>query len=541
VSAARGRYNLGSDLLDRHVLRGRGDRLALRFVDSGGFSTEYDYRRLLVAANRFAYVLRGLGVGRGDRVFFRVPNHPVFYYGALGCARIGAPFVPSSTLFKEAEIGYRLRDSGAVVAITTAELLPELERAAGDAPDLREILIVDDEGEAEAKGPRSLAKRMAAARDHVPAVDSAGDEPAFLAYTSGTTGEPKGILHLQRYARSYDYLIRDWHGYRDGDLAACPAEIGWMLPVASTFLYALRAGIGVLLVRERKGRFLPEAWFERLAGQRVASFVATPTILRMMLTVEDAERRFDLTALRRVTSAGEPLPAATLEEFARRFSLAPLDGIGMSECMVYAHARGGEEVVGGSCGRAGEGIELAILDGQGRETACGEPGVLAVKRASHPGMMREYWRKPERTAEVFDGDWYLSGDVVRRDETGRLYFVGRADDVMKCSGYRISPFEVEDALQAHPAVLEAGCVEHPDAIKGNVIHAFVTLAATADEGARRGDPAAVAALGASLRNHVAARLAPFKAPKFVTIVGELPKTQSGKIKRGELRARLAAS
>jgi acetyl-CoA synthetase len=528
----RERYNLAADLLDRHLLRGRGERRALIFIDSAGFERTYTYRELTALANRFAYVLRGLGVGRGDRVLFRVPNHPAFYFGTLGCARIGAVFVPTSTLFKESELGYRLRDSGAVVAVTTRSLAREIDAVRRDTPELREVLIVDDDGEdsaATASG-RSLARALAGAHDHVPGADTDALDPAFLAYTSGTTGDPKGILHAQRYGRSYDYLIRDWHGYRDGDVVACPAEIGWMLPVASTFLYALRAGVTVLLYREREPRFRPEVWCELLARQRVTSFVGTPTIYRMLLTVDDAERRFDLSALRRGTSAGEPLPAPTFEAIVERFGFAPLDGIGMSECMVYAHNRdpreSGESIVAGSCGRAGAGIELAALDDELRPVAPGADGVLCVRRASHPGLMLEYWKKPEATQDVFRGEWYWSGDVVRADESGRFTFVARADDVMKCSGYRISPFEIESELQSHPAVLEAAAVEAPDALKGNVVKAFVTL---------RNGHAAIPELEAELIAHVRARLAPFKTPRSIEFVAELPKTQSGKIKRRLLR------
>jgi acetyl-CoA synthetase len=527
-----GRYNLAHDLLDRRILKGGGERRALLFSDSAGFERTYTWRQLAVLANRFGYVLRGLGVGRGDRVLFRVPNHPAFYYGALGCARIGAVFVPTSTLFKEAEIGYRLRDSGAVVVVTTTSLAPEVEAASAHGGSLREILIVDDDGEPPLPSGdrRSLSRALASAKDHVPLADTDADDPAFLAYTSGTTGDPKGILHAQRYARSYDYLIRDWHGYRESDLCACPAEIGWMLPVASTFLYAMRAGAGVFLYREREPRFRPEAWLDSIARHRITNFVGTPTIYRMLLTVEDAHRRFDSSSLRRGTSAGEPLPAPTFEAIRERFGFPPLDGIGMSECMVYAHNRdprdSGEDVVPGSCGRAGAGIELAVLDDDLAPVGSGEEGVLCVKRASHPGLMLEYWRKPEATKEVFRGDWYWSGDVVRRDESGRFTFVARADDVMKCSGYRISPFEIESVLQSHPAVLEAAAVESPDPTRGAVVKAFVTLRAGVS-----GDEA----LSREIERFVKEKLAPFKVPKRIAFVAELPKTQSGKIKRRMLR------
>ncbi len=525
------RYNLAVDLVDRHIVRGLGDRVALRFEDSAGYSTRLTYRELAVRSNRFADVLRSLGVVPGERVFFRVPNHPAFYYGALGCARLGAVFIPSSTLFLRKEVEYRLRDSEAVVVVTTAALASEVDAAAASAPSLREVLIVDDDGEPPARAGRSsLSRRMAAAREHFRALDTAADEPAFLAYSSGTTADPKGILHMHRYARSYDYLIRDWHGYREGDVCACPPEIGWMLPVASTFLYALRAAVTTLLYREREPRFRPEVWLDLLARHRVTSFVGTPTIYRMLLTVEDRSR-FDLSALRTGTSAGEPLPPDTMERVRRTFGFTPLDGIGMSECMVYAHNRTDDAPLAGSCGRAGAGVELAVLDDDLGPVADGDAGVLCVRRGSHPGLMREYWNKPDETQDVFRGEWYWSGDVVRKDANGRYFFEGRADDVMKCSGYRISPFEVESALQSHAAVLEAAAVESADPMKGSVVKAFVTLAA---------GYAPSEALAGDLIAHAKREVAPFKVPRRIEFLEALPKTQSGKIKRRLLRGRDSA-
>jgi acyl-coenzyme A synthetase/AMP-(fatty) acid ligase len=296
-----------------------------------------------------------------------------------------------------------------------------------------------------------------------------------------------------------------------------------MLPVASAFLYAFRAGVTVLLYREREPRFRPEQWLRLIGKHRVTDLIGTPTIYRMLLTVENGDR-FDTSSLVRGTSAGEPLPPDTFARVKERFGFPPLDGIGMSECMVYAH-NFADDPRPGSCGRPGRGLELAVLDEDLRPVAPGEPGVLCVKRDTHQGMMREYLNKPERTAEVLRGPWYVSGDVVRETD-GAFEFVGRADDVMKCSGYRISPFEVESALNSHPAVLEAAAVESRDELRGNVVKGVCTLR----EGFAPGP-----ALEQELIAHVKARLAPFKAPRRVEFVAQLPKTESGKIKRRLLR------
>lgn len=524
-------YNFSVDLLDRWIVRGAGDRRALLFVDSGrpgDGPLELSWRELAALSNRFAHVFASLGVTRGDVVFFRLPNHPAFYAGALGCGRVGALFCSSSTQFRRREIAYRLRDSRAVVAVTTKDLLPELEAAASEAADLREILVVDLWGEEPfPDAGRSLRRRLERASERFAPLRTAADEPAFLAYTSGTTGDPKGIVHAQRYARSYDYLVDEWHAYRPGGLAACPAEIGWMLPIASTFLFALRAGQSVLLYRERTGRFRPDVWIDLLDRHAVSHFVATPTVLRMLLP-ELEERKTALPALENVTSAGEPLPADTLERVQAALGVWPLDGLGMSECMVYAHQRAGERPVPGSCGRAGRGLRLAVLDEDLRPVPEGEEGVLCLERSSHPGLMLEYLGKPEATRAVLRGDWYVTGDVVVRDERGFFFFRGRADDVMNCSGYRISPFEVESALVEHPAVLEAAAVESPDPVRGAVVKAYVTAA----PGVRVGP-----GTEEEIRRFVRERLAPYKCPRRIEFVDALPKTQSGKILRRLLRDR----
>jgi acetyl-CoA synthetase len=279
------------------------------------------------------------------------------------------------------------------VVVTTASLAREVEAAAGECRDLREVLIVDDSGESPApRATKSLSAAMARARDHFVAVDTAADDPAFVAYTSGTTGDPKGIVHLQRYAKSYDYLIRDWHRYGPGSVCACPPEIGWMLPVASAFLYAFRAGVTVLLYREREPRFRPEAWLRLIEKHRVTDLIGTPTIYRMLLTVGDATR-FDVSSLVRGTSAGEPLPPDTFARVRERFGFPPLDGIGMSECMVYAH-NFADDPRPGSCGRPGRGLELAVLDDELRPVAAGEPAVQCaaphrVRRAAPEDRERQ--------------------------------------------------------------------------------------------------------------------------------------------------------
>jgi acyl-coenzyme A synthetase/AMP-(fatty) acid ligase len=520
------RYNLGVDLTAGQVRRGHGDRLALLWENAAGATRAYTYRQLDALTSRFASALDRLGVRRGDRVFLRLPNRPEFYLAALGAAKLGAVFIPSSTQFHEGEVRYRLRDSGAVVALTTPRLLPILERVCGDCSDLRHVLVAEDEEGPAPAGTLAFDDLIRQGSETFPPADTASDDLAFIAYTSGTTGDPKGVVHLQRYPIAYEGLVRDWHHYRPGDVVACPSELGWLLPLASTFLYAFAHGLTVVLFDAQGGPVRPERWLGLIEKYRISNFTAPPMVYRLFMLAAAARRRHDLSSWRHAVSAGEPLPPDTLDAFRRDFGLTVLDGLGMSECMVYCYNAAGVPLRPGSCGRAGAGTVLELLDDDLRPVPDGAEGVLAVRRDSHPGMMKEYWRKPERTAEVFRGPWYVTGDVLTRDADGYFWFRGRNDDVIKASAYRISPFEVESCLVSHPLVAEAAAVAGRDPQRGCVVKAFVVLR----PGAEPSD-----ALRADLQAFARQRMASFKCPRQVEFVQALPKTPSGKIKRKDLR------
>jgi acetyl-CoA synthetase len=246
----------------------------------------------------------------------------------------------------------------------------------------------------------------------------------------------------------------------------------------------------------------------------------------MMMAAAPAAKRFDMSCWRHAVSAGEPLPADTMETIRRQFGVTPIDGIGMTECMVYCFNRVGMPFKPGSCGRPGPGTVIELMDEDMRPVPVGVEGVLCLRRDTHPGVMKEYWNKPEHTAAIFRGEWYYSGDVLARDKDGDFWFKGRNDDVINASGYRISPFEVESALVSHPAVLEAAAVESPDPVRGRVVKAFVVLR----EGLLPRD-----SLAEEIQEHVKRSIAPYKYPRRIEFVTALPKTTSGKIKRGELR------
>jgi len=522
-------YNLGAALTAGQVHAGRGEVPALVWENAAGATRSYTYRQLDALSSRLASSLARLGVKRGDRVFLRLPNLPEFYIAALGVAKLGGVFIPSSTQFRASEVEYRLRDSAAVAAITTTSLVEAVDQASAACPDLKHVIVVDyPQGE---RGPQtgaqvSFDKLIDEGSEAFTPAATRHDDMAFIAYTSGTTGDPKGVVHYQRYPIAYEGLVRYWHDYRPDDVVACPSELGWLLPVASTFLYALAKGLTVVLYDPLGGKFDPERWCGLFQKYGITNFTAPPTTYRMLMAAAEGTKHFDFSTWRHAVSAGEPLPADTLAAIQRHFGVTPLDGIGMTECMVYCFNMMGMPLHQGSCGRPGPGTVIELMDEEMQPVATGEEGVLCLRRDTHPGMMKEYWNKPGQTAEIFRGDWYYSGDVLSRDNEGYYWFKGRNDDVMKASGYRISPFEVESGLVSHPAVLEAAAVESPDPVRGLVVKAFVVL---------RPEFAPSDLLTLEIQEHVKRTIAPYKYPRKVEFVAALPKTPSGKIKRRELR------
>ncbi len=522
-------YNLGEALTRGQVQAGHGQRVAIHWENAASDRRALTYSQLDAATSRLASSLVRLGIKPGDRVFLRLPNIPEFYVAALAVAKLGAVFIPSSTQFRASEVEYRLNDSGAVAAVTTSSLVDAIDEAAAKTPELKWIIVVPYPEESPVGGGHiDFNQLVSDGSESFATAPTRNDDTAFIAYTSGTTGNPKGVVHYHRYPIAYEGLVRYWHDYRPDDIVACPSELGWLLPVASTFLYALSHGLTVVLYDACGGKFDPECWFTLFQKYRITNFTAAPTTYRMLTAAADAAKSFDMTCWRHAVSAGEPLPADTLETIRRHFGVTPIDGIGMSECMVYCFNFVGMPLKAGSCGRPGPGTVIELLDESMQPVPNGVEGELCLKRDTHPGMMKEYWNKPESTAHIFRGQWYCSGDVLVRDDDGYYWFKGRNDDVMKASGYRISPFEVESGLVSHPAVLEAAAVESPDPIRGMVVKAFIVL---------RTGYGPSDALAGEIQEQVKRTIAPYKYPRKIEFVDALPKTPSGKIKRRELRER----
>jgi acetyl-CoA synthetase len=513
-------YNIGVDVVDKHAASKNKNKVALYWENAAGDAAKYTFSELKTLTNKFGNVLRTLGFSKGERFLIRLPNIPAFQIAFLGGVKIGAVPIPSSVMFRQHEVEYRINDSSATAVITTPKYVNEVHAIQQNCQSLKHIIIVGDvQGD-----EQSFDGLMKQASSNLIAEPTKSTDIAFFCYTSGTTGNPKGAVHLHRWVPGNDPSVLFWQHAQETDIIAHTGDLNWIFPLGNGFLYPWRWGVSTLIY---DGRFDPVRWFELLEKYKIRNLASVPTAYRMFLTVKDAEKTYDLSALRHCISAGEPLNPGVIKQWKERFGLDVYDGIGMTEIMVYVSNMRDMKIKFGSCGKPQPGHVCALLDENGKPVPVGESGVLAVKRTD-PGLFQEYWNKPEKTKESFQGDWFLSGDILYQDEEGYFWFSGRNDDLIKASGYRISPFEVESAIISHPEVLECAVVASPDLMRGTIIKAYVVL---------RDHRKASEAMLKEIQEHTKKVAAPYKYPREVEFTTELPKTQSGKIKRKELRER----
>ena len=517
-------FNFGFDVVDKRA----EDRtkLALVSVDPTGERAErHTFWDLKVQSNRFAAILRDLGVRKGDRVFVMLPRIPEWYITMLGLIKLGAVPMPATVLCTAKDVEYRVDRAEATVAITDLENAPKVEEAAGNCSSLKRLLLV---GGAK-RGWVSYESEMAKASPRVDGVEpTRSDDPLLIYFTSGTVGFPKMVLHTQAsYALAHVVTANFWHDLKPTDLHWAISDTGWAKLAYGKLFGQWTVGAAVLQHNAR-GRFDGPLTLRILEKYGVTSFCAPPTAYRM-LVLEDL-KKYDLRELRHCTGAGEPLNPEVMKVWEEGTGLTIYDGYGQTETVLLVANYRCLPVKPGSMGKPIPGFQIGVLDDDGEELPPREEGQIAVKvKPQRPvGLFREYWKDPEAMERSFQGDWYLTGDKAYKDEDGYFWFVGRNDDVIKSAGYRIGPFEVESALLEHPSVAESAVVASPDPIRGNIVKAFVILKpgyVPSDE------------LVLSLQEHVRKTTAPYKYPRAIEFVAELPKTISGKIRRVELRRR----
>lgn len=508
-------YNITSEL---EAYKHDAERIAVRWFDADNHRIELSYQEIFSKMNQYAQAFMKLGLEKGDRVLIILPRIPEAYITYLACLRAGLVAIPCSEMLRKKDLSYRMEHSGAKAIIahykTTAETNSIEEKYAA----LDNKLIV---GGTE-QGWQSLEQLAAAESEQFEAVDTNREDMAFLSYTSGTTGNPKGVVHVHGWGYAHvRTAATEWLGVQSGDIVWATAAPGWQKWIWSPFLSTITLGATALVYN---GAFDALKYLDILKEEKVNVLCCTPTEYRIMAKVENLND-YKLPHLRSAVSAGEPLNRQVIDAFQEAFQLNVRDGYGQTENTLLVCILQNMDMKSGSMGKPTPGNPVDIINEHGQPAAPGEVGDIAVHK-SCPALFREYYRDPERTKSSFRGDWYLTGDQASRDEDGYFWFEGRSDDIIISSGYTIGPFEVEDALMKHPAVQECAVVAAPDEIRGNIVKAFVVLR----DGGKQDE-----AMIKELQDHVKGITAPYKYPRVIEFLAELPKTTSGKIRRVELR------
>jgi acetyl-CoA synthetase len=513
--------NIAHETVDRHATD--RSRVALYYAGAGGERETLTYWELADRSNRVANALDGL-VDEGDRVFSYMPRIPEHYVAMVGTLKRGAVWGSVNERFGSDGIAYRLSDCDATAVFTTAENRGTVARALEDAPSVEHVIVVSDDGTGIRRGDVSYHAAVDDASRAYDVAETGGEDDALLYYTSGTTGPAKGVLHKHRWVAGVAATQKYSVDVQEGDLYWSTGDLGWLTGPINT----LGAWFWGATLFTYEGEFDPETWAGLLDEYPVTILFSVPTVFRMLRANEAVFDDVSLD-LRHALSIGEPLSAGVVEWGRERLGVTIHDTYGQTETgNMIINNYPTMELRPGSMGKPLPGVTAAVVDPDtGEPLEAGETGVIA-ERGDFPCFFAEYWEKPDKTADCFVGDWYLSGDLGYLDEDGYFWFEGRADDVIISAGYRIGPFEVESALGEHPAIAEAAVVPKPHAERGNIVKAYVVLA----DGYEPSE-----SLKDEIQKGVKSDLAAHEYPREVEFVDDLPKTVTGKIRRTELRDR----
>ncbi len=524
--------NIAHEAVMRHASGPLAETVALRWLGKRGEVVAYRYAALAREVARFANLLDALGVQPGETVCSFAGRLPALYIAALGTLAHRSVFCPLFSAFGPEPLLARMGPGRAKLVVTTERLYRrKLAPLREQLPELEHVLLIDvDEHEAAPEGARSLRAALRDMPDRYTIPPTDPEDPALLHFTSGTTGKPKGALHVHAAVIAHHSTGRLALDLRPGDVFWCTADPGWVTGTSYGIIAPLTNGVTMIV---DEAEFEPRRWYALLRDQRVTVWYTAPTAIRMLMRAGvELAREFELPDLRFIASVGEPLNPEAVRWGVAAFGQAIHDNWWQTETggiMVANYAA--MAVAPGSMGKPLPGIEVAIVRREGEHVEVldvpGVDGELAI-RTPWPSMFRAYLGQPERYQKCFADGWYLSGDLAKRDADGYLWFIGRADDVIKSAGHLIGPFEVESALLEHPAVAEAGVIGKPDELAGAVIKAFVSL----KHGAHPNE-----ALRRELIGFARARLGPAVAPREIEFCDDLPKTRSGKIMRRLLKAR----
>ncbi len=521
------RFNPVLDILERWNAEDPQAPALVSIGAEGELVAEQTVSALAAQSRRMARALLALGIGKGDRVLVMLPRVPAWYTAMLGAIRIGAVAVPTPNLSTARDIRYRGQASAAVAIITDSQGAAKVDEVADELPGVRHFVRWSDQPGVGSRW-RNLDTLLEQAGDGETPVDPTGrDDPMLIFFTSGTVSYPKMVLHPQSYALGHVATARFWHDLRRGDRHWTVSDTGWAKAAWGGLFgqwHERACVVQVALGKPDAGTIL-----NIIGKHRITSFCAPPTLYRMLVQAD--LKAHDLSGLRHCTSAGEPLNPEVIRAWREGTGgLTVYDGYGQSETTALVANYRAMEVRPGSMGKPVPGYEVAIVDDDGKRAAPGEVSNIAVRTDPRPvGLFAGYLGDEEATRNAFRHGWYYTGDKGWIDEDGYFWFEGRADDVITSAAYRIGPFEVESALVEHPAVMEAAVVGKDDPERTQIVCAYVILA----PGREASDE-----LTHELQDHVKRVTAPYKYPREIHYVEELPKTISGKIRRSELRRQL---
>jgi acetyl-CoA synthetase/medium-chain acyl-CoA synthetase len=513
-------YNFATDVIDRWV-QTRPDAPALWWVDATTRAErKYTFREIAALSSQAANFLRTSGVKRGDRVLVMLPRLPQWWISMLGLIRLGAVPVPATLLLTPREVHYRIETAKIGAVITTGEGVAKV----GDFAGIR--LLV----ESAAVGWRDFDGGTRTASPVFMGEPIRSSDPGIIYFTSATTGEPKMVLHTQAsYAIGHRLTGGLWLDLKPDDVHWNISDLGWGKAAWSSFYGPWQMGACIFAL-DVHGKFDPALTLDMLECFPISTWCAPPTALRLIVREDLSKRHFP--KLRHCVTAGEPLNPEVIKIWKQATGLDIYEAYGQTETVVQiGNFRSMNfPIRPGSMGKPTPGMNVHLIDDDDNEVAAGVEGEIAIRvKPNRPlGLFQEYWLNTAETADKFRGDWYLTGDRAIRDADGYFWFVGRRDDVIKSSGYRIGPFEVESALIEHPSVLDVAIIGKPDTARGQIVKAFIVL---------RAGHQASEALKTELQQHCKRTIAPFKYPREIEFVAELPKTTSGKTRRVELRAR----
>lgn len=518
--------NAAYNAVDRHMYDGRRNKVALYSIGVDNKLHKLTFYDIYEQSNKLGNALKKLGVQRGDRVFFFLPRVPELYIATIAIAKIGAIIGPLFSAFGPDALKDRLLDSEATVIITTPELKKKIDQIRQSLPDLKHVIVVGADKKSLAEDELSYNDLIEAESDKLECERMDPEDPLYLLYTSGTTGKPKGIVHVHNDILGQHMTSKWVLDLKDDDVYWCTADPGWVTGTVYGIFGPWSNGASVV---SYEGRFDADAWYQTIDRLKITVWYTAPTALRMLMKAgNDVVAKYSLDSLRHVLSVGEPLNAEVVRWGMKVYGLPIHDNWWQTETGMQLIANlPCMAIKPGSMGKPLPGVYAAVVDEHGQEVEAGKLGKLVVK-PGWPSMLRQVWRNKQKFDEYFKiPGWYFSGDNAWKDEDGYFWFVGRADDVINTAGHRVGPFEVESALIDHPAVVEAGVIGKPDKERGEIIKAFIVLAK---------DVKADEKLIEDIKEFTKRNLAAHAYPREIEIKDSLPKTRSGKIMRRLLKA-----